>query len=227
MTLEDDLTAVREATAGLLAHLDALSVDELAGPSDLPGWTRSHVVAHLAGNALSHVRMLEGCLSGEVRQQYADGASGRTAAIKELAADGPAAVAAHRSACEALCGCWAAMGREHWARDVLPLDRAPRPARGLVWSRTREVQVHRVDLAADYGPADWPEEFAVRLLAQLLDRDDLPPLTLDAGRGPLPVSGGGQRVAGSPAALTAWLSGRSDGADLETDGPLPAIPDWA
>jgi len=206
--LQDDLAAARAATTALLAHLDALTPRELAGPSLLPSWSRGHVVAHLAGNARSHVRMLEGCLAGEVRDQYADGAAGRDAAI------------------DALAGCWDAMDEAHWARDVRPLDAPPRPATELVWSRWKEVLVHRVDLDAGCSWRHWPDAFAIRLLHVLVDRDDLPAMTLDAGRGLLGVGGGGGVVTGTPAALAAWLIGRSDGTDLSADGALPQVPPW-
>ncbi|TAL11960.1 MAG: maleylpyruvate isomerase family mycothiol-dependent enzyme [Frankiales bacterium] len=83
----DELAGARAATASLLAHLDAVDPDELRAPSRLPGWTRAHVVAHLAGNARSHVRMLDGCLAGQVRSQYEGGRAAREAAIGLLAAD--------------------------------------------------------------------------------------------------------------------------------------------
>ena len=68
VSVEDAVAGARAATAALLDHLDSL--DDLAAPSLLPGWTRAHVVAHLTGNARSHVRMLDGCLSGAVCLLY-------------------------------------------------------------------------------------------------------------------------------------------------------------
>jgi maleylpyruvate isomerase len=71
------------------------------------------------------------------------------------------------------------------------------------------VEVHHVDLAAGYGPHDWPAPFVERLLGELLDRDDLPSL---AG------------IHGPRADLAAWLSGRSRGEELS--GVLPDLPEW-
>lgn len=230
MTPYDDLVGAREATARLLRHLEALDPSALRGPSLLPGWTAAHVVAHLAGNAWSHVRMLDGCLAGEVRSQYADDRA-REDGIAGLAAQPEHVVAASAAAAAAaLEQRWAAMQPEHWARPVRWLDRGTAPAHSTVWSRWKEVEVHRVDLAAGYQPADWPPLFPERLLQQLLRRADLPAMLLGpSGRADVAVGDGkGPRISGPVHALAGWLSGRSDGAGLRvSQGPLPSLPPWA
>ena len=158
--------------------------------------------------------------------QYPGGSAGRAAEIEGLAADPVGALEAHRQACAELDARWARMTPELWKRHVERLDAGARPASGLVWSRWKEVEVHRVDLAAGYGPADWDPTFARRLLSTLLARPDLPPMTVvveDA----VPVGRSGLQVAGSVPALAGWLSGRSDGSDLDvTGGELPPVPPW-
>ena len=204
MTLDADLAAVRDATARMQALVDGL--DDLDGPSLLPGWTRAHVVAHLAGNARSHLRMLQGTVDGVIMDQYDGGAASRAAAIEELALRPDDAVAdLHRSADE-LDALWQ---RADWSGLVRPLGSDPKPATGLLWARRREVEVHAVDLGAGYRPQDWPADFLDRLLEELLRRADLP--SLDG-------------VTGPPYALAAWLTGRSDGAGLS--GRLPVLPEW-
>lgn len=210
----DDVAGARSATAALLAHLDAVDPAELGAASRLPGWTRAHVVAHLAGNAQSHVRMLDGCLAGEVRSQYEGGREAREAAIDALATDPVVAVEEHRAACAALDERWQRMRPEQWSRDVLRLDRGPEPALGLAWARWREVEMHRVDLGLGHEPADWEPDFAERLLEELLDRTGL--------RAEVAA-----RVRGPAQELAAWLSGRGDGAGLQVlSGDLPVPPPW-
>jgi maleylpyruvate isomerase len=211
----EDLVGARDATARLIAHLDDVPAVALSVPSRLPGWTRAHVVAHLAGNALSHVRMLDGCLAGEVRAQYEGGAAAREAAIEELAADPAAAVEEHRQACAALDQRWERMQPAHWERDVLWLDGGTAPALTTLWSRWKEVEIHRVDLGAEYEPADWAPSFSARLREQLLDRTGMRAVVQD-------------RVRAADAAVAAWLCGRSDGADLDLlgSGTLPVPPPW-
>jgi maleylpyruvate isomerase len=225
MTPYEDLAAARAATSRLLDHLATLSVAGLAEPSLLPGWSRAHVVAHLTGNALSHVRMLDGCLAGDVRTQYAD-PEARGQGIAELAARPEAVVEAHAAAAAALEERWSAMRDEHWERAVRWLDRGVGPARTTVASREKEVEVHRVDLDAGYVPALWPGDVAERLLGRLLLRPDLPEMVLVSGRRRWGTSG--PRISGSVAALAAWLAGRSDGRDLQLDaGRLPDLPAWS
>ena len=97
------------------------------------------------------------------------------------------------------------------------------------WARLREVEVHHVDLAAGYAPADWSEAFALRLLREVT-ADLTEPLVLrpDGIEHPLVVgdAAGARAVSGPTWALAAWLTGRGDGAALHTDGPLPAAPRW-
>jgi maleylpyruvate isomerase len=196
-----DLDAVRSATARMLALVDRTT--DLTAPSLLPGWSRAHVVAHLAGNARSHVRMLAGL------DQYEAGAEGRQADIEQLAADPAAAVEALHASADELDQAWR---DADWSAPVRVLDGGLRPASTLVWAREREVEVHAVDLDAGYRPDDWPEPFLDRLLAELLARPDLPPLTGVTG------------VTGSRPALAAWLSGRSGGEGLH--GALLDLPEW-
>ena len=50
--MDDATTAsLRDADHRLVRTVDGLSDEQLAAPSLLPGWTRAHVVAHLALNA--------------------------------------------------------------------------------------------------------------------------------------------------------------------------------
>ena len=205
MTPDIELTGARAATARLLRLVDG--APDLRAPSLLPGWSRAHVVAHLAGNARSHVRMLQGTLDGVVADQYGGGDAERDGAIEELAATPDAAVRALHESAHDLDRLWRRVA--DWSALVRPLHGEPTAAYGLAWSRWREVEVHAVDLAAGYGPADWPADFLDRLLAELLSRTDLPPL---------------DGITGPPHALAAWLAGRSPGDGLS--GELPRLPEW-
>jgi maleylpyruvate isomerase len=189
----------------MLALVDGTS--DLGTPSLLPGWTRAHVVAHIAGNAEGQIRMLRAAQRGAVGDQYPGGAEGRAADIEELAADPGAAVeAVHRTAAE-LEQAWRAT--TNWAALCRPLHGDPMPVSRLAWTRWREVEVHAVDLAATYGPADWPPEFVERLLTEL-----------NAWPGRPSLDG----ISGPDHALAAWLTGRSEGEGLQ--GDLPDLPEW-
>ena len=51
MDTEIALAQLGESTDRLLATAGALTGAQVAGPSRLPGWTRGHVLTHLARNA--------------------------------------------------------------------------------------------------------------------------------------------------------------------------------
>ena len=55
---------------------------------------------------------------------------------------------------------------EAWARSLRVPGLAPFPAAQLLARRLVEVELHHCDLAAGYGPADWPDSFASAQLAE-------------------------------------------------------------
>jgi maleylpyruvate isomerase len=58
------------ATNQLLATAASLSDADLAAPSLLPGWTRGHVLTHVARNADSHINLLTWARTGDRTPQY-------------------------------------------------------------------------------------------------------------------------------------------------------------
>ncbi|MEH0842311.1 maleylpyruvate isomerase family mycothiol-dependent enzyme [Micromonospora sp. CPCC 205711] len=226
---------VAAATDRLLRTAEGLDAADLAAPSLLPGWTRGHVLAHLARNADGFVNLLTSARTGERIPMYASIAA-RSADIEAGAARPVAAHLddLHRSA-ERFTEAVAAMPVEAWAATV-ETRRGPWQAALLVWGRLRELEVHHVDLAAGYRPADWPAAFAQHLLhevgAGLAGRDDAPPMVLRPDDGPQEFIVGdperAPRIAGPAAELAAWLIGRSSGDPLTVtpDGHLPTPPEW-
>ncbi|MFG1900583.1 maleylpyruvate isomerase family mycothiol-dependent enzyme [Micromonospora carbonacea] len=224
-----------DATTRLLRTAAALDDADVAASSLLPGWTRAHVLTHLARNADGFVNLLTSARTGEQIPMYAS-ASARAADIATGAARPPAALLDDlRRSAERFAEAVAAMPVQAWAATV-ETRRGPWPAAMLVWGRLREVEVHHVDLAAGYAPADWPEAFAQRLLHEvtsgLADRDDAPALVLrfDGSSHDVAVGdpAGAPTVTGPAHGLAAWLIGRG-GADtlaVTPDGPLPTPPEW-
>lgn len=226
---------VDDATARLLRTAAAFDTADIAAPSLLPGWTRGHVLAHLARNADGFVNLLTAARTGERIPMYASAAA-RTADIEAGAARPPAAhLDDLRRTADRFAEAVAAMPVEAWAATV-ETRRGPWPAANLVWGRLRELEVHHVDLSVGYRPADWPEAFGHRLLHEvatdLAGRDDVPPMVLrfDGSRHELVI---GHRsttptVTGAAPELAAWLIGRSPGTVLTVtpDGPLPDPPEW-
>src|SRR5580658_6811383 len=85
---------IDDATARLAATSEGLTDEDAAAPSLLPGWTRGHVLTHIARNADGLRNLLIWARTGVQTPQYASAeareteisaGSGRTAS--ELAAD--------------------------------------------------------------------------------------------------------------------------------------------
>ncbi|MEH0826636.1 MULTISPECIES: maleylpyruvate isomerase family mycothiol-dependent enzyme [unclassified Micromonospora] len=226
---------VDDATARLLRAAAALDDADVAAPSLLPGWTRGHVLAHLARNADGFVNLLTAARTGEPIPMYAS-PDARTADIE---AGAPRPPMAHlddlRRSAERFAEAVAAMPVEAWSATV-QTRRGPWKAAMLVWGRLREVEVHHVDLDVGYRAADWPLAFAHHLLhevgAGLAARTDVPAMVLrfDGSRHEVVVGDpeGAPLITGPAAELAAWLIGRSRGDVLTVtpDGPLPTPPEW-
>ena len=114
-TLNIHVAGCAESHQRLLQSLDSLTDDQCREPSALPGWTRGHVLSHLARNAESHVHVLQCAARGEVGEQYVGGAKARKEGIESHANDSAESlVNAVRKSIYALEGQWAATNSEGW-----------------------------------------------------------------------------------------------------------------
>ena len=196
---------IDQATQRLLDVARVITEPDLRAPSLLPGWTRAHVLAHVARNADAMRNLLAGARSGQNRPAYAS-AGARDADIetgarmnaKDLADDLADTAMAFRAVATQLPD-------DAWRFQVRMLDSGPFPAAGLLTRRLVEVELHHTDLGAGYGAADWPAAFADMELAEPMrsQREDrlkyprpseLPPLR--APRPPAPYKPN-QRLPGS------------------------------
>jgi maleylpyruvate isomerase len=229
------LPHLQETVAATTRYLDALTTlddPDLRADSLLPGWSRGHVVTHVARNADGLRNLLVWARTGVETPQYPsweqrntdiDSESGRTAG--ELLADS-------REAAERFAEEVARLSAEHWEAPVRMFSGPdPLPARNVLRSRRTEVEVHHADLGIGYTAADWPEDFSRMLVGRVQqDRADGPSLVLSAtdveglwkvGPGP------GPEISGPLADLAWWLIGRGDGAGLvSSSGELPRLGKW-
>lgn len=217
------------ATHHLVRTVDALSEEDLREPSLLPGWSRAHVVAHLALNAEGLAGVLDGLLADEPASMYASD-DARDADIAELASAEPADLRDRLLASttlfeEALVRvpetAWAGQFERTPGGVRFPVARVPH-------MRRREVEIHHADLDAGFGPEDWSAEFLAPLLDDLVaDRSQDAAFTLDLPTGRVAVGDGGPPVvAGSPALLAWWLLGRGHGEGLASEDGLPTLGPW-
>jgi maleylpyruvate isomerase len=232
----ESLRELAVATDQLLAGLSGLSDDEVARPSLLPGWTRGHVLTHLARNAEGGERLLEWARTGLPTYEY-ESLSARAADI-EAGARRPAAVLVEdvRQTAERFVTAASAISADAWLRVVRYTAGQERRAEVIVPARLTEVLIHHVDISRDYRPQDWPAWFTSAKLAGItasLNRRNqiTTPVVLEATDTgtvtPLGAAGpDSPRMRGPGCELLAWLYGRSDGSRLTRlpDGALPDVP---
>jgi maleylpyruvate isomerase len=197
--LNRDVAGAAAAHQRLLATLDGAADADPSASSRLPGWTVGHVLTHLARNAESHIRLLDGLT------QYEGGAQGRAAAIEAGASrELSTLVSDVRRTIWGLEQRWASQrdwdGVAHATRgDVSRVD--------LPFLRWRETEVHHVDLGLGYEMADLPSEY-VRLELRRLEM-------LWAARRPMGMTAlPAEALAAPPHERLAWLLGRAPLADL-------------
>ncbi|MEH0543624.1 maleylpyruvate isomerase family mycothiol-dependent enzyme [Streptomyces sp. B21-105] len=220
-----DLASVRTATERLLHALAGQADASVAEPSRLPGWSRGHVLAHLARNADALVNVLEG------RPMYAD-AQVRDADIER---DAPRPLRVQLADVRESAARFqaAAAVPADWSRTVELRNGVVDSASRLPFRRWVEVELHAVDLGVGYELEDLPAEFTERETEFLAERftghPDVPPTRLTDGTRAWRTGRNADEpevtVTGTPADLLGWLAGRRAGAGLTAaGGPLPALP---
>lgn len=239
-----ELAAIDGATRRLLDSAAMLTDEQVREPSLLPGWTRGHVLTHLARNADGLANALRSARSGAEIPMYAsvdgrdadiEAGAGRTAA--ELLADvRESAEAFAREAGLMPAGAWSALARRTPGGETFPVAMVP-------LRRLGELEIHHADLGLGYGMRDWPAEFVDAYFPHVAGawagRAGVPHCLLSPEGtdrllpvGPVGAAapGPGVPVVHGPAArLLAWLIGRDDGSGLRVtpDGePLPVLPAW-
>lgn len=227
-----DSAAVAAATRRFLDSAHPLTDADIAAPSLLPGWTRGHLLTHVARNADSLVNLLTWARTGVETPQYptseardADIAAGAARPSAEQYRDNEAAAARWADAAGSLpAAALTTVVRNRQGKEFA--------AAAIGWMRLQEVEIHHVDLAAGYTAADWPADFVARLLPEVVaahgmnagDRLAFAVRADDTGFGATIGAGTPDTVVTGPAhALLAWLIGR--GGDGLT-GDLPELPAW-
>lgn len=228
------LSIVHRGTADFGRHLEALNETEFAAESVLPGWSRGHVVSHVASNARAIGRLVDWAHSGVESPMYvsrdvrnaeiAAGAALEPAALRELFAD---------SAAE-LDEKWAILSESEWAHPVRNGQGALVPVSATVWMRAREVWVHGVDLNVGAAFGDFPHEVLGRLLGDIVtswaERGEHTGLRLvvdDSGHTLGDLTAEDPEIVSGPLAdLTAWACGRGSAGVHSTRSPNPVAPRW-
>ncbi|MGW0733028.1 maleylpyruvate isomerase family mycothiol-dependent enzyme [Streptomyces sp. NPDC002851] len=226
---DDVVLRVSQAHARVLELVDQLDDQQKDAASALPGWSRGHVLKHLADNARAFERQARAALQGKVVDMYDGGQAGRDQSIGRGAAHPLAELHEElQLAQHALEVTWSRLTTADWQRAVrfrhaTVLDTA--------LARWREAEIHAVDLQVGYHPRDWPVDFARHTLDFLADRAPvgtrLSLRATDEEFTQVLGEGAPVEVSGAVRDLAAWMAGRSIDGHLSTTSPhLPELRPW-
>jgi maleylpyruvate isomerase len=233
-----DLTDARRWTRdGTTLFLAAADLDEAAldVPRALPGWTRRHLLAHVAANAGALGNLVHWAATGEPTPMYSS--PGDRAAGIEGGALLPADELGGwlRRSARALDDAMTALGDEQWQAPVLTAQGRTVPAAEVPWLRAREVYVHGVDLATGLSFAELPGDFLTALCGDVIAKRGSAPgpaMLLQAvdsgGQWELPGQREGDTVtlSGPLADITAYLTGRAHKLTTAGGEPAPVLGPW-
>lgn len=218
---------------GVMARLDDA---ELASATALPGWSRSHVLAHVGFNARALQRLVRWAETGQHTPMYASpqqraaeiagGATWDAVRLRRFVADSAADLAADLDALDDVS----------WRAEVVTAQGRTVAAEEIPWMRTREVAVHAIDLDAGTTFADLPQDLCEALVDDVVTRRSNlrkdPPVALCSTTGlAWTLSGADARqpvvVTGDPGSLARWLTGRgADGVHTSDGSALPVLTPW-
>jgi len=219
--------------------LDGLDDEAFTAPTDLAGWTRAHVVAHLSANADAVGNLVHWAATGQPTPMYAS-IEQRNADIEagSLLTGVKLTEWFNRSAAT-LDDAMASLTGAQWEAEVVTAQGRTVPASETPWMRSREVMVHAVDLGTGIGFADLPADFLDALCDDIAGKRSAGAGTPAAGPalvvvatdsdGCWEIAGSGEPTAasGTLAAVTSYLAGRDASAVVMTNGePAPALPAW-
>ncbi len=229
-----DLDHLGEAGQRLTRTVDGLHADDWGADSLLPGWTRAHVVAHLALNGEALGDVLRGAVDHEQVPMYASQEARDTDIEKLSQAQAPVLRKRLLGSLTTFADAVRSVPDEVWGGrfertpggPTFPLDAVP-------LMRVREIEIHHADLGLDYTADDWPLAFAEVVVGSMVRRLEPEPgfrvrpldteRTWDVGA----VGDEAMVVTGPVAHLAWWLTGRTPSAQVSaSSGDLPTIGGW-
>src|SRR5450756_2224170 len=185
--LSDNLVLLAHETSLLMHTAAALDDDTIRVASLCEGWTRAHVLSHIARNADGLGNLVGWAITGTPRAMYdspeardADIAAGATRGAQEILTDLKDSAARFAAAAAGLAG----------APEQAEVEmRGGRKVLGgqLPTLRLMEVVIHHVDLDAGYTFADAEPGFVTRAVANSVSRmtakAEAPSVTLRSDEG--------------------------------------------
>jgi maleylpyruvate isomerase len=243
LPLDQRRLLTNRGTAHYTRQLSLLRPGDYADGSLLQGWSRAHLVAHVAYNAAALCNLMDWATTGVEHPMYPSPAA-RDEEIATGATLIPDALRnLHDHTVARLRVAWDDAPEASWRYDVRTAQGRTVPAAETLWMRSREVWIHAVDLDTGAGFDDIPGPVLRTLLTEiparwrsagtgsglvLVDDDTGTTVEVDPGTS---SSDRRQVVSGPLPGLVRWAAGRGDAGVTATDGsgrpvPVPAPPRW-
>lgn len=223
---------VAHETERLLDTAAAFANDAILAPSLCAGWSRGHVLSHVARNADGLARVCRAILDGTGETMYAAD-DVRDAEIAAGCRRSAAALAADvRESAAALAPLLERLGPEHTGTRA---ERTPGgrliAAENVRFLRLRELVFHHVDLHAGFTFAHVAPKVQKLLLdnevENLRESPAAPSVIIRTHEGDVyTIAEGATEVTGSRSGVLAWL-GRQQTGGVTAQGTLPEIPSGA
>lgn len=226
--LPGDLNRLDRETGMLMATVDSLTDDEFAAPSLCDGWTRAHMVAHLALGADALGNLITWATTGVETPAYPS-REARDADIEQLASRPPAELkAALHSANKSFAEKAATLADGVKAKTVKTPGGADFDPFAIPALRISEVIVHHGDLDTvwelEEADIDALEDTLELLVERVSAREDFPGVTIGTDeREHYVIGDGATAIKGGRDAVIGWLTrGSTEG--LRYEGELPERP---
>jgi maleylpyruvate isomerase len=231
-SLADALAWARRGTELVEGVVAGLAEAEFSAPSELPGWSRRELAAHVAANADALRNLVRWAATGTVTPMYAS-AEDRAAGIAKGLTLSPADLRAWTSeSARLLAESWDELTPAQWQSSVVTAQGRTVPAAEVPWLRAREVCVHAVDFGAGVAFADLPTGFLTALAEEAAAKRAAaggPGLSFRTLGLAVPSAPGGPRpvgIVGDLPEVTAYLTGRATTVTTEDGTPVPVLGAW-
>lgn len=236
-SLADARRWVREGTELLVDATTRLDEAAYDAPSVLPGWSRKHVVAHVAANADALANLVHWAATGTPTPMYASPEERATGIREGGRQPGTRLTEWLRLSSDALEKAMEELDDNQWASRVLTAQGRTVAASEIPWLRSREVWVHAVDLGGGIDFTALPADFLTALCDDIVTKRRGAPgpeailrPTDMATRWYLPGApdeeGAAVTVTGPLTEIAAYLAGRHHGATTAEGVAVPALPAW-